>query len=97
MPLLTVIAEIRAKPDFEAEIRASLLALIEPTQMDKGMLNYDLHESATEPGLFIFHEKWESRACLDEHLATKHIQDWISQTRNSLRTFELKTLYKISK
>lgn len=97
MLALTVIAEIRAKPDCNEEIRASLLALIEPTQQDKGMLNYDLHESVTEPGLFIFHENWESRAYLDEHLATEHIQNWISQTRNSLRSFELKTLYKISK
>ena len=64
-PPLTVLARIRALPGHEHEVKAALLALIPPTRRERGCLNYDLHQSTTDPTLFIFHENWLSRAHLD--------------------------------
>lgn len=71
--LLTVIAHMKARPGKEAELRSELEALVDPTSTEQGFVNYDLHESITEPGLFYLYENWESEAELDTHLAAPHL------------------------
>jgi quinol monooxygenase YgiN len=71
---LTVIATFEAKPGQEAALCAALSALVEPTCKEAGCLNYDLHESAESPAKFLFHENWTSKAHLDAHLKSAHIQ-----------------------
>jgi quinol monooxygenase YgiN len=41
---------------------------------EAGCLNYDLHQSPENPGKFLFHENWTSKAALDAHLQNTHIQ-----------------------
>ncbi|MDP9434515.1 MAG: antibiotic biosynthesis monooxygenase [Actinomycetota bacterium] len=74
--LLTVIAHMRAKPGKEQDLRDALVALVEPTSKEAGFVNYDLHESTQQPGLFYLYENWESEAQLDEHLAAPHLQEF---------------------
>lgn len=74
--LLTVIAHMRAKPGQEEALREGLQSLIEPTQAEEGYVNYDLHESVEEPGLFYLYENWESAGHLDAHLETPHLVDF---------------------
>ncbi|MBX7142836.1 MAG: antibiotic biosynthesis monooxygenase [Oligoflexia bacterium] len=71
---LTVVAIIRARPGLEATVRHELQALIKPTRAEAGCINYDLHESTTEPGLFMFHENWQSEKALQDHLSTPHLK-----------------------
>lgn len=71
--LVTVTAVIKARPGQEAELRALLHTLVAPTRQEPGCLNYDLHEAADQPGTFLFHENWTSRAELDRHLAAPHV------------------------
>lgn len=71
--LLTVVAEMVAQAGKEAELRAALLALIEPTRKEQGCVQYDLHEATDRPGQFVFYENWTSRQALDVHLATPHL------------------------
>jgi quinol monooxygenase YgiN len=74
-PQLTVVAEMVAKPGKEDELRNALLGLIEPTRRESGCVQYDLHESADQPGRFLFFENWRSKQDLDEHLNTPHLKD----------------------
>ena len=74
--LLTVIAHMRAKAGQEQQLRDALVGLVEPTSREKGFVNYDLHESVQEPGLFYLYENWESEADLDEHLQAPHLQEF---------------------
>ena len=53
------------------ELRRGLLALIEPTAAEEGYVNYDLHESISEPGVFFFYENWDGADDLDAHLAAR--------------------------
>ncbi len=71
--LLTVIASMKAAPGKEAELKAELEALIEPTSKEDGYVNYDLHQGTEDPGTFFFYENWESAAQLDAHLGTPHL------------------------
>ena len=71
--LLTVIANMKAAPGKEAELRAELEALVEPTSKEAGFVNYDLHEGVEDPGSFYLYENWESGELLDQHLAAPHL------------------------
>ena len=71
---LTVVAQIKAKPGQETQVRQELLSLVAPSRRDAGCLNYDLHEGLNTPGLFMFHENWASKTHLDEHLKKSDLQ-----------------------
>ncbi len=71
--LLTVVAEMLAKPGKEEELKAQLVAMVEPTRKEDGCIQYDLHVSTDEAGRFVFYENWTSREHLDRHLASPHL------------------------
>jgi quinol monooxygenase YgiN len=73
---LTVIAHVRAKPGQESRVRQLLEGLLAPTRAETGCMNYDLHQSQTDPALFVFYENWESEAHLDAHARSAHIQSF---------------------
>jgi len=75
---LTVIARIKAKPGMENRVRQELEKLLAPTRIEQGCINYDMHQSTSEPALFLFHENWTTEADLDRHLRAPHIQNWIA-------------------
>ena len=74
MKTLTVVATIKAKPGKEAALRQELLALIPTTRQEPGCINYDLHQAVDNPAHFLFHENWNSKQHLDDHLARPHLQ-----------------------
>ena len=71
---LTLTVTFQAKPGKENELRKVLAALVAPSRKDAGCLNYDLHESLHEPGKFLFHENWQSKAHHEDHVQAPHIQ-----------------------
>lgn len=58
----------------------------EPSSARKeaGYVNYDLHESVEEPGLFSFYENWETAAHLDAHLQTPHLVEFAGRLEELL-------------
>ncbi len=73
---LTVVVTLQAKPGQEARVREELTKLLVPTRAEEGCLNYDLHESASERGLFLFLENWANKADHERHLGQPHLQRW---------------------
>ena len=71
---LTVVAQIKARPGKESQVRQELLSLVAPSRKDAGCLNYDLHQAVDNPALFLFHENWVSKAQLDAHLRKPDLQ-----------------------
>jgi quinol monooxygenase YgiN len=78
-PLLTVFAEMHAKPGKEEALREALLGLIGPTKKEAGYVQYDLHMDNDDPKHFLFYENWTSRAFLDAHLASPHLQAFVAR------------------
>ncbi len=71
--LLTVFAEMYAKPGRENDLRQALMGLIERTRTEPGYVQYDLHEDNDDPGHFLFYENWTSQEKLNAHLASAHL------------------------
>jgi quinol monooxygenase YgiN len=74
MKNITVVATFQALPGKEEELKKALIGLVAPTRKEAGCINYDLHQSPEEPGKFLFHENWTTKAALDAHLKMPHIQ-----------------------
>jgi quinol monooxygenase YgiN len=74
--LLTVVAEMKAKPGKEEALRAAVLALIEPTRKEEGCVQYDLHVHTSDPGRFVFYENWTSQETLARHAASPHLTEF---------------------
>ena len=74
MKTITVVATFQAKPGKEAELKSALLGLVAPTRKEAGCINYDLHVLPEDPAKFLFHETWTSKAHLDVHLQSAHLQ-----------------------
>lgn len=72
--LLTVVAELFAKPGKEEEVKAHLLHNVEATRLEEGCVQYDLHVCEGEPGHFLFVENWTSEEALYNHSQSAHIQ-----------------------
>ena len=71
---ITVVATFQARPGKKTELKNALIGLVTPTRKEVGCLNYDLHVSPEDPAKFLFHENWTSKAHLDAHLQSPHIQ-----------------------
>ena len=71
---LTIVARFRAKAGQESRLRQELQRLLAPTRAEAGCISYDLHQSQSDPALFVFYENWASQAALDAHSQSPHLQ-----------------------
>ena len=70
---VTVLARFKAKAGMEEAAKQAILACVAPTRAEAGCINYDLHQSADDKGVFMLYENWKSKEILEEHLATPHL------------------------
>lgn len=82
--MLTIIAHARAKPGKEAQAREILQALMVPTRLEEGCIDYDLHQSEEDPSSFVFYENWTSPEALEAHAKSPHITHFRSICAESL-------------
>jgi quinol monooxygenase YgiN len=75
----SVVAEVRAKPGKEAELRAATLPLIALVRGDPKNLVYFLQEDRESPGHFIFYEVFANQADFDAHNAMPYVKDWFTK------------------
>jgi quinol monooxygenase YgiN len=72
---VTLVVTFQARPGKEAELRKTLTGLLAPTRKEAGCINYDLHVAPDDPSKFLFYENWTSKAHLDAHGETPHVQN----------------------
>ena len=68
MTQLTIVADMHARPERLDEIKAALIALVEPTRAEAGCVNYDLHQDNNDPLHFCF-MKTGPRTSFGKHTA----------------------------
>jgi quinol monooxygenase YgiN len=78
----SVVAEVRAKPGKEAELRAVTLPLIALVRSDPKNLVYFLQEDRESPGHFIFYEVFAGQADFEAHNAMPYVKDWFAKIRD---------------
>ncbi|MBE9170917.1 antibiotic biosynthesis monooxygenase [Pleurocapsales cyanobacterium LEGE 06147] len=89
MTQLTVVAKIQAKSGSEAVLYQELLQLIQPTLLEEGCLNYDLHRSIEDKTLFLFYENWASRVFWEKQIVSEHIGVFQKNTEGLIENWEL--------
>ena len=67
-------ATVKARSGQEEAVKEALLSLVEPTRKEPGCLLYNLHQSKTDPTVFLFYEQWASQEALDAHGKTPHMR-----------------------
>ena len=75
---VTVVVHLKAKPGQEERVKQELVKLLEPTRIEKGCINYDMHQGLNDPSLFLFHENWTSEEDLKTHFESPHIKHWLA-------------------
>ncbi|MFA8300490.1 MAG: putative quinol monooxygenase [Hyphomicrobiales bacterium] len=94
MKQLTVVAKITAKEGKAEETRKALVDLIPVTLEEEGCLNYNLHDSADEEGVFLFYENWASQELWQKHMNNQHLKDFVEKAGDLLANdIELSTWY----
>jgi len=61
-----------------------LKTLVIKSKSEPACLQYDLHQSQENPGMFIFHEEWKSQGDLDLHNQTPHIKKFAEESAGIL-------------
>ncbi|HUN12377.1 MAG TPA: putative quinol monooxygenase [Rhabdaerophilum sp.] len=69
-----VMANVKVRPDARETWRKAAMACIAETRKEAGCLAYDMFESVSEVGTFVFVEQWHDRAALDLHMTRPHLQ-----------------------
>jgi quinol monooxygenase YgiN len=75
----SIIAEVRAKPGKEVELREVTLPLVALVRSDPKNLVYFLQESRTAPGHFIFYEVFATKEGFEAHNAMPYVKDWFAK------------------
>jgi quinol monooxygenase YgiN len=75
----SVVAEVRAKPGKERQLRDATLTLVAQVRAEPNNLLYFLHEDREAPGHFVFYEIFASKADFEAHNATPHVQAWFAK------------------
>ena len=74
-----VVADVRAKPGKENELRQATLPLVAAVRREPNNLLYFLHEDREAPGHFVFFEIFASQADFEAHNTTPHVQSWFAR------------------
>ena len=75
----SVVAEVKAKPGKEAELRAATLPLVALVRSDPKNLVYFFQEDREAPGHFIFFEIYANQADFEAHNAMPYVQAWFAK------------------
>lgn len=54
------------------EVSEAAAELVAKSQQEEGCRSYDLFQSTTRPGVYVFCETWASQEALDRHSASAH-------------------------
>ena len=86
---LTIVAQLKAKPGKERELQQVLQALIEPTRHEQGIINYDMHVSNEDPGLFLFYENWRTKDEWERHMKSPHLEAFAKRNNELVSEWKL--------
>jgi len=96
MPRLTIVADITAKPESVAMVKAALEGIVAPTRSEDGCVQYDMHQDNQDPAHFLFFEVWESRAMWQRHMNAKHLLEFKAKTEGAIAEFRLYEMTQVA-
>ena len=85
-PGLNVFARFKAKRGMEDRVRAALVDMIDPTLQEAANIGYALHQSATDPTLFLLYEQWDGKPGLENHMSQPYFATMEQRLDGALET-----------
>jgi len=83
---IRVVARVVALPETVEAVKLVLIGIMEPTRNEEGCISYELLHNEEDLTDFTFVEEWESRAWLEAHLASAHIEAAVSELNGLIVT-----------
>ena len=80
MSQVTNLAFFQARRGQSEALGAALAALVGPTRLETGCLNYDLHRSVDDADVWFVYENWRSPEGFDAHMRSEHLQAFLKAT-----------------
>jgi quinol monooxygenase YgiN len=74
--MIYVVATTKVKSEGRDAFIAGAKACIAETHKEKGCISYELHASVSDPDVFVFVERWETRDDLTAHSRAPHLKAW---------------------
>jgi quinol monooxygenase YgiN len=96
MQILSLVAQIRAKPGKEKQLEGVLRALLQPTRAEPGCITYDLHQGREEPDLFVLYENWETVPLWQDHMGSPHIEAFKARSDELVADWKLLQLTRLT-
>jgi quinol monooxygenase YgiN len=84
--MISVVAILTSKPGMSQEFKAILSELAVATQKETGCQQYSLEQSLDDENVFVTVEKWTSKADLDAHLQSPHVNAALSGAADMMAT-----------
>lgn len=94
--MLVVRFKVSCKPDKTEALRAAFEAVVAPSRIVEGVLNFDIARDITDPNSFIATEVFVDRAALDRQEALPQVQRVIALLPDFLAAEPEATLYEVS-
>lgn len=92
---LTVVARIEVEKDYADFVKSELQKLIEPTLVEEGCLQYDLHQDNQDPSVFLFFENWENRELWQKHMDADHLKLFAASTEGKVKEVTLNEMTQV--
>lgn len=87
---LFIVVSLYAKKDREQELRAHLIAVVEPSRREEGNLRYELFVDQDDPRRFVFVEHWASPETRERHhTQSEHIRHFNEHGAEAVERYEL--------
>lgn len=75
----SIVADVRAKPGKEAQLREATLPLVAQVRSDPKNLVYFLQEDREAPGRFVFYEVFATREDFEAHNNMPYVKEWLAK------------------
>ncbi|CAE6840908.1 putative quinol monooxygenase [Paraburkholderia domus] len=94
---LHIVAVLYAKQGQEEQLRADLIALVNPSKNEEGNLRYELLQDEGDPRRFVLVEHWSDAMLREKHHAQgKHILNFHAHGVNAVEKAEVFKLGQIA-
>ena len=95
MTQLTIVADMYARPERLEEVKAALIALVAPTRIEEGCVNYNLHQDNNDPLHFLFYENWTSSELWQAHRDSSHLNAFRKAMDGAFSAFNVSQMTQI--
>jgi len=73
---VTVTVTCKAKGGLETRLKEVLTALINPSRAEDGCIDYYMHQSLSDPQVFLLYMNWRDEGAFGRHVQSPHVKEF---------------------